>query len=146
MESALARDADAVALLAELRHTNAALAGSESEVKLPESREFFWSKIEREIQRQEQEPRAETQPSWFWLLGWRRVLVPVGAVAALTVLLASLQMNFRGVSPPAGIVAAFTDEHAFTYRDQSQGTTLVWLSYGADDKSMEGDSEEIIQD
>ena len=49
----LARDREAAALLEELRNTRSALAGFEAEVRLPESREFFWSKIEREIQRLE---------------------------------------------------------------------------------------------
>src|SRR6266513_3336151 len=48
----LAQDAEARALLAELKKTRAALAGFETDIKLPESREFYWSKIEREIQRQ----------------------------------------------------------------------------------------------
>ena len=45
----LARDREAVALLAELRNTRKALKGFESDIKLPETREFYWSKIEREI-------------------------------------------------------------------------------------------------
>jgi anti-sigma-K factor RskA len=146
VESRLAQDAGAGALLAELRQTNAALAGFESEMKLPETREFFWSKIERDIRRQERTPQREEQPSWLWWVGWRRLLVPAGAVAALAILLVSLWTNLPGGGPGSGIVAAFDDDYAFTYRDQSQGTTLVWLSYAADDKFQEGDFEETIQD
>ena len=50
--SLLAQDAEARALLAELKNTSAAMAGFELDIKLPESREFYWSKIEREIERQ----------------------------------------------------------------------------------------------
>jgi len=42
-------DAEARALLTELQQTRAALAGFESEIKVPESREFYWSKIARAI-------------------------------------------------------------------------------------------------
>ena len=49
----LARDADATALLGELRNTQKALVDFEPELKVPESREFYWSKIEREIHRLE---------------------------------------------------------------------------------------------
>ena len=49
----LARDREAAALQEELRNTRQALAGFEAGINLPESREFFWSKIEREIQRLE---------------------------------------------------------------------------------------------
>ena len=55
----LARDREAAALLEELRNTRDALAGFEAGIQLPESREFFWSKVQREIQRLETPaPRA----------------------------------------------------------------------------------------
>lgn len=144
VESWLAQDSEAKALLAELRQTNAALTDFESEIKLPESREFFWSKIERAIRRQEQSPREEVQPSW--LFAWRRFLIPASALAMLAVLLVSLQTSFFGTGSAPSIVAVFDDESAFTYRDQSQGTTLVWLSYAAEDKFTEGEFEDTIQD
>ena len=145
VESSLAQDADAAALLAELRQTNAALATFEAEIKLPESREFYWSKIEREIRRQEQAARAQARPAWWrWVASWR-ALVPVGATAALALLLVSLRTNLPGGTTDPGIIAKFADDKAFTYRDQTQGTTLVWLSYAADDKFQGGDSEETIQ-
>jgi len=52
------RDREAAALLAELKNTRQALLKAEPPLSLSESREFFWSKIEREIQRQQ--PRPET--------------------------------------------------------------------------------------
>ncbi len=58
----LARDREAAALMEELRNTRDALAGFEAEVRLPESREFFWSKVEREIQRLET-PAPKPAPS-----------------------------------------------------------------------------------
>jgi hypothetical protein len=64
----------------------------------------------------------------------------------LAVLLVSLQTSFFGTASAPSIVAAFDDESAFTYRDQSQGTTLVWLSYAAEDKFTEGEFEDTIQD
>src|SRR2546425_6017069 len=72
----LAQDREAVALLGELRNTRQALVGLEVGVTLPESREFFWSKIERDIRPQEQpEPAAGRAPLWS---AWRRFLVPAG--------------------------------------------------------------------
>ena len=49
----LERDAEARSLLAELENTRGALAGFDSEINLPDIREFYWSKIEREIRRSE---------------------------------------------------------------------------------------------
>src|SRR5438067_6752859 len=79
----LARDREAMALFGELRNTRQAFVGLEVGVELPESREFFWSKVEREIRRQEQ-PEPVARPSSL-LSAWRRFLVPAGAVAALAV-------------------------------------------------------------
>ena len=63
----LARDADATALVGELRNTRQALAGFEPALKVPESREFYWSKIQREIQHREPEtvPAPGRSVSWF---------------------------------------------------------------------------------
>ena len=74
----LARDREAVALFAELRNTRQALVGLEVGVELPETREFFWSKIEREIRRQAG-PEPIARPSGL-LATWRRFLVPAGAL------------------------------------------------------------------
>src|SRR6185437_389915 len=77
----LAQDADAAALLGELTNTRNALKGFAPEIKIPESREFYWSKIKREIERAAPEPVAAPKASLF---GWfRRALVPLGTVAAL---------------------------------------------------------------
>src|SRR6266513_693825 len=123
----LAQDAEARALLAELKNTRAALAGFEADIKLPESREFYWSKIEREIQRQSPmiEPeRKFASPFAFF----RRRLATVGAVAVLAIvgMVAIRQVDFSG---PGGleVKAEFVDRGALTYRDHAQGLTLVWL-------------------
>src|SRR2546425_134197 len=60
------QDTTARELLAELRFTKNALAGNEPEVKLPESREFYWCKIQREIQRLEAPPATRPVPWFAW--------------------------------------------------------------------------------
>ena len=135
----LARDREAAALLEELRNTHAALAGFEAEVRLPESREFFWSKVEREIQRLETPaPQPAPVPVFAWLRRW---LVPASAVAV--VLIAGLVLTRptgpSGHTTAAEIETALADAGAFTYRDYSAGTTLVWLSYPADKEAAEID-------
>jgi anti-sigma factor RsiW len=122
----LARDEEARALLAELQHTNTALAGHEAEVKLPETREFFWSKIEREIGRQGAASVAPRKSFWArW--GWRG-LVPVGGVAVACLL--ALHLAYPGAA-----VAEFVPEldlasdnmGAYTFRNQEDGLTMIWL-------------------
>src|SRR5436190_18132785 len=70
----VAQDADTRALLAELTHTRSVLAGYESEIKLPETRELYWSKLARDIQRQERCVPVGSSVSLFTLL--RRLVVP----------------------------------------------------------------------
>jgi anti-sigma factor RsiW len=81
--SLLDQDEQARALVAELRDTRGMLAGFEQPAKLPESRDFFWSKIERQIRFEARPGRApEGEPL---LARWRRFLVPAASIAALAV-------------------------------------------------------------
>jgi len=137
----VARDREGAALAGELRNTREALAGFESEVRLPESREFYWSKIAREIERLDSPaPRATAQESPFAL--FRRWLVPVSAVAMVVV--GGLVLT-RPAAPPVShasgtaVESALADAGVFTYRDFSAGTTLVWVSYPADNEVAPGD-------
>jgi anti-sigma factor RsiW len=129
----LAQNAEAAALFAELNNTRRALKEFDSEIKLPESRDFYWSKIEREIGRLERPQTIDDAPAWLSAL-LRRFLAPAGVLAALVI--AALLIIRQ---PPAGNTlggpeteTAFADADAFTYRDYTAGTTLVWLSYPAE--------------
>jgi anti-sigma factor RsiW len=123
----LERDREAAALLTELRQTREVLAGFDREIKLPETREFFWSKIQREIERQERPVVEPLRAPWLGRL--RRYLVPAAAVALLGI--AVLTMLPRS-SNPFGVETTLQDSGAFTYHDETAGATLVWLSYPAD--------------
>jgi anti-sigma factor RsiW len=133
MESLLASDPSAAALLSELRQTHEALAGSVEEIRLPESREFYWSKIKREIERLES---AVTAPaaSMPLLARLRRLLVPVAGVALLVI--AGL-MVYTPSSPVSLMQTELADSGAVIYHDYSAKATFVWLSYPADDEAGE---------
>jgi len=83
MASLVTRDREAAALLEELRNTDKVLAGFEGGIELPESRDFFWSKVQREIQRLEA-PAPKFAPASL-LARWRRLLVPASALALVLV-------------------------------------------------------------
>jgi anti-sigma factor RsiW len=141
----LARDREAAALLEELRNTRGAMAGFEAGIQLPESREFFWSKVQREIQRREA-PAPKSAPTPLLAL-LRRFLVPASALAALLVAGVVL-IRPAGPFGPAhttGIETALADAGAFTYHDYSAGTTLVWLSYPADNEVADNDKTGTIE-
>jgi len=123
----LAQDQEHVALLAELRNTRQALVGLEIGMTLPESREFFWSKIQQEISRGE--TATSTSASATGWTFWRKFLFPAGALAGLV--LAGLIALFGG-SEFSTAETAVADPGAFTYHDFSARTTLVWFSYPAE--------------
>ena len=140
----VARDTDARALLAELTHTQSALAGFESEIKLPETREFYWSKIVREIQRQEAKAPERAAAASFAFL--RRLAVPSGVMFALLlgVLVVKQQLGFDRRYAVVETDTAQVDAGTFTYHDFASGTTLVWLSYPAEKEFAEGGSADTI--
>jgi len=144
----LARDADATALLGELKNTRNALKGFESELKLPESREFYWSKIKREMERAAPEPAAAPKASLFtW---FRRALMPLGSVAALALVALIVVHAFSGGQRPLSMPMPMTanvmagDASAFTYRDDAQDMTVVWLSYPTENKFAEKSSGDTL--
>jgi anti-sigma factor RsiW len=126
----IARDSGATALVNELRNTRKALKESQPQVRVPEAREFYWSKIEREIQRLDPEPRRVPTVSWaHWL---RRALAAGTAGAALVL---ALWIGLKVSPGEAAVVDAemtATDSGVFTYRDYPNRTTLVWVSYPAE--------------
>src|SRR5436190_14656242 len=128
----LAKDQEATLLLGELRNTRQALARFEAGVRLPESREFYWSKIAREIERLEPAAARPEPARVSWLAAWRKFLIPAGAVAALLI---AFLVTIGPPPPKAGGVeaeSAFNDPGVFTYHDYENHATLVWLSYPAE--------------
>jgi len=130
--SLVARDAEAADLLKELRNTRQALADFEPGLKLPESPEFYWSKIAREIQRTEDSREPAPKTSFFARL--RRMLVPAGALAALALVLVVGGTQFglwhSAAVPDAEMTTA--DSGAFTYHDYANKLTLIWVSFPAE--------------
>ncbi len=142
VEFLLARDAEARGLLAEMQNTDAAFAAFESQIKLPESREFYWSKIEREITRQPVQPR-ETPPSpAIWL---RRLLIPTAACAAV-VIAAIIALPQLGLGGYAGETISDSDDNSvFTYHDYDSGATLVWLDYPAENDFADLETDDTLE-
>ncbi|EEF61182.1 anti-sigma factor family protein [Pedosphaera parvula] len=139
----LAKDEQARLLLAELQNTNGALAGYEAGIKLPESREFFWSKIEREIKRESEAPVSRAP---FSLVAWiQRHLVPVsGAAVACLALLLVLQFSPTG-NQTGEIELSSNDMGVATYRDQQEKLTMVWLYDKSDSEFTDSQSADSVQ-
>jgi anti-sigma factor RsiW len=139
-ERSLAGDADFQMLMGELRRTKAALAGGEEPRALPESREFFWSKVKRHIEL-EAAPAARAPVAGGSLIGWvqARLLRLGGAAFVAGVILFFMLSPAKVVKEPGHvgkIEIACDSVGAYTYRDQQNQMTMVWLA----DKSAD-DSE-----
>lgn len=122
-----AREPEANALARELKNTRKALAGLETGRLLPESREFYWSKIQREIERLI--PDETPAPRRSFTAALMRWLVPVTALVAL---LATGYLFFGAPTPHSGGLRWQSDYdgvNALTYRDQKEGMTVIWLTY-----------------
>jgi anti-sigma factor RsiW len=138
VEALMARDAEAMALFAELSNTTKALAGHEAEIHLPESREFFWSKIERQIER-ERQSKPVREPARMSLFAWvQRHLMPVSGAALLACLIGTFALRGDGSVIGVGETELASDDMgSYTYRDQEQDVTMVWL-YDHSDDSQDG--------
>jgi anti-sigma factor RsiW len=142
MASLIENDAEARALFAELQQTRSLLHANEPEFRLPESREFFWSKIEREIQRLEISPAEARTPAWLLFLRRHLAAVSGTAVAAALMVFMALQMNWVSPDLFEEIENPLDDTGSFSFRSESQKLTLVWISNPAADETPEA-AEEI---
>ena len=122
-------DPDARALVAELKMTKAFLAGNEPEYQLQESREFYWTKIQREIQGQEAAPTRPVHPAWIQT--WRRFLVPASGLA-LILFASVISLKFSGGFDD-GLrhlaVGGVLDDRmdSMVYRSQSDNIFVVYV-------------------
>jgi anti-sigma factor RsiW len=123
----IARDEEAGALLAELRSLKEVLPGNETLKAVPDTRDFYWSQIQRRIQRRiQRETQAARPVRTPWFARWHGYLLPLTGVAAVA---CALVVTLRHPRPPTfdEISATSDDMEAVTYHDQSGQMTVVWL-------------------
>ena len=126
-------NSDAHTLYAELRETKEILLECEPELKLEESRDFYWSKIRRAIETAEIEPVV--RPAFKW---WVKILAPMAGALALFALLLSIThpapdapvaQNFLNEAKPLHEIEDLSpDVSTITFRSEAEGVTVVWVS------------------
>jgi len=127
----IASNAEAAALHAELKNTRRAMVAFEADIKVPETREFYWSRISREISKLEQTPAVKTAPTfWQLLAGWMK---PIGAVAAVA-LVGALAWHQTTTENLDAMVTAQMDADSITFQNDDDGVTFVWFTYPAENR------------
>ena len=120
----ISADTEAGRLVVDMRALKGLMVGNELALSVPETREFYWSKIEREIQRQARDPRLVPTPG---PATWLRWLSPLAGFAAMACML------LLAVKPPTlptfdEISSTGEGMEAVTFHAQSAGMTVVWLA------------------
>lgn len=143
------KQSEAQALLGELRMTRGFLAGNELEAKLPESGDFYWSKIQRAIEREEK--AAAEVPGVSWTFAWRRLMAPLSGVALIAFLsILSLNVFQRqsvddGASYLVEVENLSEDIGSISYRSQSENMFVVYL-YKKDQEAENDPEAEPVDD
>ncbi len=123
VESLLASDSQAREWVEGLRQISLLVRTNEPDLKVPTSREFYWSQIKRQMD----QARAsnEIRPV-STALNWFRWLVPAVGVAAVMVV-----VSIRSDRDEALLASTFdsmqTDSSAVVFRSESDGVTIHWI-------------------
>jgi len=143
-------DHAARALVAELRMTKGFLAGNELEAPLPETLDFHWSKIRREIERLDNAEAAQPRASWSF--AWRRLLAPLSGVA-MVAFVTVVSLNFLNRPPIEDALANLVEvenpsEHigSISYKSQAENMFVVWLYDKESDTEVKTDMPEPMDD
>lgn len=125
IEELIAKDAEARRLAGALRGARDMVRENEPQRVVPETREFYWSKIAREMERAE---AGEVTPSRSpWAASLWRWLAPVGGLAALIALLVVFGSRPGVELALTEVQVASPDMGAMTFSDQEAGVTMVWI-------------------
>jgi anti-sigma factor RsiW len=125
----ISSDPEARELFNELKETREVLTQNEPVLKLPESHDFFWSKVKRGIESAERQPAESAVRPW-----WTRFLAPVAGAVALFALVFTLVDRGPGLievaidGTPNFQFEEAPDVSTITFRSEAEGVTVVWLS------------------
>lgn len=122
VEALLTQDTQSAALMQELKWTRGALVGNEAELKLPETREFFWSKIERTIAIEEKKAAAAPAERAWWL----KLLYPATGLAAMVAVV--FVVSGGRTTDGADSENVPEDVNAVSFRSESEKMSVVYVA------------------
>ncbi len=117
VERLLTGDAEARELVEGLRQVARLIRDHEPTSAVPETREFYWSQIQRRIAAQESQT-SRPQPAAA-AINWLRWLAPALGVAAVAVVLAMPKKELSGQE--------FAEATTMTFHSDADGLTLHWI-------------------
>jgi anti-sigma factor RsiW len=122
IETCLAQDPQSAALLQELKWVKTALAGNDLAVAHPETREFFWSKIQQGIA--VEESRAATAPverPW-----WVKLLYPAAGLAAMVAVM--FAVSGGRTTDGSDTESVPEDVNAISFRSEAEAMSVVYVA------------------
>lgn len=129
VEALVRLDAQAATLFRELTATRKTLVGNELARPLPESGDFHWSQIRRQIAAQagaRPRPAGQLDP---WFRSWPRFVIPAAGAAVVAILLAVTQYHppVEVTYQPHDVELPLREMSAITFHSQSANMTVVWV-------------------
>jgi anti-sigma factor RsiW len=140
----LDQDAEAQGLCAELQRTKALLAAGELERPVPQSCEFYWAGVRREIlapDAPDAPANPPARPSRF--IGWLKFVAPAGALALLAALALLVhpgrslpptsttpmtQASPTTLSMPEEIETPMAQASFISFRSEADRMSVVWVN------------------
>ncbi len=120
VEKRIAEDPSAAALHQELIAHSDLLRAHEPLGTVPETREFYWSQIQRRIAAEEQ-AAARAKAAKAPAFGWLRWLAPAIGVAAVALVVTYQQR-------PGPTVMAVGEASSMTFTSEADGVTISWIN------------------
>jgi hypothetical protein len=136
---------EAQALYRELKDTRELVMANEPQYKLQEPKDFYWAQIQRQIESSEKS--AERAPRNNWFVRWVAPLAGACALIALGISILHVGNNkpvdivsdnypIGPTMPPVGHQATpatlrqieGAEMSTITFRSESEGMTVVWIS------------------
>lgn len=125
----VAQDPEAAVLVGQLRQLKSVLVETDPVRPVPDTREFYWSGIERRILQLSRPIRAGSdRVPLAMILRW---FIPVGIAACIALILSGPLLRGWNVGSPLGfteIESPLEDVSSVTFRSESEKMTVVWVN------------------
>jgi anti-sigma factor RsiW len=128
VESWLQKDPELQALAHELRQIRSSLQIDESTIKVPASREFYWSQIERRLQSAEADAKPPGAWARFMHHWWWKWVAPAAAAALLAVsLLPGWLPHRKNLTLNGFEIETNPEANVVAFQSDQDGITVVWV-------------------